>query len=40
MRKNKLFSDEKKELIAYHEAGHAIVGALTPNYDTVSNNNN
>jgi len=35
-KKNKLFSDEKKKLIAYHEAGHAIVGALTLNYDIVS----
>ena len=23
-------------MVAYHEAGHAIVGALTPNYDTVT----
>ena len=27
---------KKKKLIAYHEAGHAIVGALTLNYDIVS----
>jgi cell division protease FtsH len=26
---------EQKELIAYHEAGHAIVGALVPDYDQV-----
>lgn len=29
------FSPKKKELVAYHEAGHAIVGAILPNYDTV-----
>merc|ERR1712151_1308008 len=26
---------KQKELIAYHEAGHAIVGALMPDYDQV-----
>jgi cell division protease FtsH len=25
----------KKELVAYHEAGHAIIGVLVPDYDTV-----
>ena len=29
------FSLRKKELVAYHEAGHALVGTLVPNYDTV-----
>jgi len=29
------YSMRKKELVAYHEAGHAIVGALVPDYDTV-----
>ena len=29
------FSARKKELVAYHEAGHAIVGAVLPDYDTV-----
>lgn len=29
------FSQKKKELVAYHEAGHAIVGAKLPNYDRV-----
>src|SRR5210317_987375 len=29
------FSMRKKELVAYHEAGHAIVGVLVPDYDTV-----
>lgn len=30
-----VFSREKKDLIAYHEAGHAIVGALMSEYDTL-----
>jgi cell division protease FtsH len=29
------FSDRKKQLVAYHEAGHAIVGAVLPEYDIV-----
>ena len=29
------FSPQKKELVAYHEAGHAIVGALAREYDLV-----
>ena len=29
------YSMRKKELVAYHEAGHAIVGVLVPDYDTV-----
>lgn len=29
------FSLQKKELVAYHEAGHAIIGALVPKYDRV-----
>jgi len=29
------FSDYYKSLISYHEAGHALVGALSPNYDQV-----
>lgn len=29
------FSPRKKELVAYHEAGHAIVGAMMPDYDIV-----
>ena len=29
------FSMRKKELVAYHEAGHAIIGVLVPDYDTV-----
>jgi len=30
-----VFSQEKKDLVAYHEAGHAIVGALMSHYDTL-----
>src|SRR6056300_820074 len=29
------FSMRKKELVAYHEAGHAIMGVLVPDYDIV-----
>ena len=29
------FSNEKKTLVAYHEAGHAIMGAFSPGFDTV-----
>jgi cell division protease FtsH len=29
------FSIQKKELVAYHEAGHAIMGVLSPLYDTM-----
>lgn len=29
------FSVQKKELVAYHEAGHAIMGVLSPLYDTM-----
>ena len=29
------FSDEKKTLVAYHEAGHAIVGAFSKGFDEV-----
>jgi cell division protease FtsH len=29
------FSLRKKELVAYHEAGHAIMGVLVPDYDRV-----
>jgi len=34
-RKTRLISDKEKEITAYHEAGHAIVGALTPGADPV-----
>ena len=29
------YSFRKKELVAYHEAGHAIIGVLVPDYDRV-----
>ncbi|CAD7699626.1 unnamed protein product [Ostreobium quekettii] len=35
-KKTAVFSDAKKKLIAYHEAGHALVGALMPEYDPVT----
>jgi cell division protease FtsH len=34
-RKTRLISDKEKEITAYHEAGHAIVGALVPEADPV-----
>lgn len=34
-KKGAVVSDEKKKLVAYHEAGHALVGALMPEYDPV-----
>ena len=34
-RKNKIMSDHEKELTAYHEAGHAIVGHVLPDSDMV-----
>jgi cell division protease FtsH len=34
-RKTRLISDKEKEITAYHEAGHAIVGALLPDADPV-----
>jgi cell division protease FtsH len=34
-RKSMVMSDEEKELTAYHEAGHAIVGRLVPEHDPV-----
>jgi len=35
-KKNAETSLQKKELVAYHEAGHAVVGALIPDYDQVA----
>lgn len=35
-KKNAVVSDEKRKLVAYHEAGHALVGALMPEYDPVA----
>ena len=34
-RKNKIMSDADKEMTAYHEAGHAIVGHVLPDSDAV-----
>jgi cell division protease FtsH len=34
-RKTRLISEKEKEITAYHEAGHAIVGALLPEADPV-----
>jgi len=34
-RKSKLIRGEEKRIIAYHEAGHAIVGHALPNTDTI-----
>jgi Peptidase family M41 len=36
MQKGAVMSEKKKRLVAYHEAGHAIVGALMPEYDPVT----
>ncbi len=34
-RKSKVVSDEERKIVAYHEIGHAIVGAILPNADPV-----
>jgi cell division protease FtsH len=34
-RKSRLISDEEKRIIAYHEAGHAVVGNVLPEADPV-----
>jgi cell division protease FtsH len=34
-KKNRVMSEKRKSLVAYHEAGHALVGALMPDYDPV-----
>ena len=34
-RKGKIMSDKEKELTAYHEAGHALVGHVLPNSDPI-----
>ncbi|GMH42783.1 hypothetical protein BSKO_10702 [Bryopsis sp. KO-2023] len=35
-KKQAVMSDKKRRLVAYHEAGHALVGALMPEYDPVT----
>merc|ERR1711998_285151 len=35
-KQNSVMSEEKRRLVAYHEAGHALVGALMPEYDPVT----
>jgi cell division protease FtsH len=35
-KKNAVMSEKKRKLVAYHEAGHALVGALMPEYDPVT----
>eukprot|EP00887_Chlorella_sp_A99_P000458 scaffold17.g458.t1 len=35
-KKNAVMSEKKRRLVAYHEAGHALVGALMPEYDPVT----
>ena len=35
-KKGGVFSDERQKLVAYHEAGHAILGAVMQEYDLVS----
>ena len=34
-KKDRMMSEKRKTLVAYHEAGHALVGALMPDYDPV-----
>ncbi|WP_299488998.1 ATP-dependent zinc metalloprotease FtsH3 [Acaryochloris sp. IP29b_bin.137] len=34
-KKDRIMSERRKRLVAYHEAGHALVGALMPDYDPV-----
>jgi cell division protease FtsH len=34
-KKSQVMNDHEKELTAYHEVGHAIVGKLLPNTDPV-----
>eukprot|EP00240_Pyramimonas_obovata_P002828 CAMPEP_0118935160 /NCGR_PEP_ID=MMETSP1169-20130426/15025_1 /TAXON_ID=36882 /ORGANISM="Pyramimonas obovata, Strain CCMP722" /LENGTH=696 /DNA_ID=CAMNT_0006878151 /DNA_START=112 /DNA_END=2202 /DNA_ORIENTATION=- len=35
-KKGAVMSEQKRKLVAYHEAGHALVGALMPEYDPVA----
>jgi len=34
-KKDRVMSERRQRLVAYHEAGHALVGALMPDYDPV-----
>jgi len=34
-KKDRVISEKRKAIVAYHEAGHAIVGALMPDFDPV-----
>ena len=34
-KKDRVMSEKRKKLVAYHEAGHALVGALLPDYDPI-----
>lgn len=34
-RRSKVFSEEERKITAYHEAGHALVGAVLPNADPI-----
>ena len=34
-KKSRVISDQEKQLVAYHEGGHAVVGAILPNTDPV-----
>lgn len=34
-KKSRVMSDKEKRLVAYHEAGHAVVGSMLPNTDPV-----
>ena len=35
-KKDKKFSEKRQNLVSYHEAGHALIGALMDQFDTVS----
>ena len=35
-KKDSVMSEKKKRLVAYHEAGHAVLGALMNDYDVVA----
>jgi cell division protease FtsH len=35
-RKSRILSEDEKEIVAYHEAGHAVVGHMLPNCDPVT----